>query len=174
MKQGSKWSQGSHCLFYSTISFLKNVPLNFLFFILELHLISFYDLRKSSVNRANLDGTGWAACDFLTQNRSGSKTECGKKHDLYFIQLVHPWPSCERNVALGKRTLSLIYPIFNQRKVYQHTQDARNSEFSRLNAVLKIRRKFSIEHILPHHKEITLLVRRSGHRIRSLRPALII
>lgn len=50
---------------------------------------SHYDLRKSSVNQNNLDDTGWAPCDFLTQNRSGSKTECGKKHDLYFVQLAH-------------------------------------------------------------------------------------
>lgn len=120
LTQESKWSQGSHRLFCNIISFLKNVPLNFPFLILELHLISFYDLRKSPVNWANLDDIRWAPCDFLTQNRSGSKTECGENHDLYFVQLVHIWPSCERNVALGERTLPLIYPIFNQSKVPTH------------------------------------------------------
>lgn len=61
--------------------------MNFLIPNFESYLIS-YGLRKSSLNGADSDDRGRAPYDFLTQNRSGSKTERGKKHDLCFVQLA--------------------------------------------------------------------------------------
>lgn len=84
----------------------------------KLYLISFYELRRSSLNWANLDEK--KSPDFLTLHRSGSQTECGKKHNLYYNQLVHIWPSWKRNTDLGEMALSLIYPIFNQSKLPTH------------------------------------------------------
>lgn len=105
MTQESKWSQGSHHLFCNIIGFLNKCPLelDIPYFGTAFNITLWF---KEIISKSRQpDDMSWAPCGFLTWNRSGSNTESWKKDYLYFVQLVHTWPSCKGNMALGERTL---------------------------------------------------------------------